>query len=222
MRDLSFGMWDPGPWPGIEPRQPRHWEGRVLVTGTPGSPQSHILLDEWIDRCACIYIHIHMLLLISHWVGLFSSITQSCPTLCDPTESSLPGLPVQPTPRVYSKLMSIESVMPSNHLILCRPPLLIPSIFPRTRVFSSKSVLHIRRPKYWSFSLSISPSSEHPGLISFGWTSWISLQSKALSRVFSNTTVQKHQFFGAQLSLVLLPGKSHGRRSLVGYGPWGR
>ena len=68
------------------------------------------------------------------------------------------------------------------------------------RVFSNESTLLMKWPKYWSFSLNISPSNEHPGLISLGWTSWISLQSKGLSRVFSNTTVQKHQFFGAQLS----------------------
>ena len=94
--------------------------------------------------------------------------------------------------------MSIESVMPSNHLILCHP-LLLPSIFPSIRVFSNESALHIRWPKYWSFSFNISPSNEHPGLIFR--MDWISLQSKDLSRVFSNTTVQKHQFFGAQLSL---------------------
>ena len=99
------------------------------------------------------------------------------------------------------KLMSIESVMPSNHLILCRPLLLPPSIFPSIRVFSNESVLHIRWPKYWSFCFSISPSNEHSGLISLGWTGWISLQSKGLSRLFSNTTVQKHQFFGTLLSL---------------------
>ena len=99
------------------------------------------------------------------------------------------------------KLTSIELVMPSNHLILCCPLLLLPSIFPSIRVFSSKSVLRIRWQKYWSFSFSISASNEYSGLISFGWTGWISLQSKALSWVFSNTTVQKHQFFGSQLSL---------------------
>ena len=90
------------------------------------------------------------------------------------------------------KLMSVESVMPSNHRTLCRPLLFLPSIFPRIGVFSSESVVCIRWPKYWSFSFNISPS---------GWTGWISLQSKGLSRVFSNTTVQKHQFFSAQLSL---------------------
>ena len=99
------------------------------------------------------------------------------------------------------KLMSIESVMPSNHLILCHPLLLLPSIFPSIRVFSNESALCIRWPKYWSFNFNISPSKEHPGLISFRWTGWISLQSKGFSRVFSNSRVQKHQFFGAQLSL---------------------
>ena len=100
------------------------------------------------------------------------------------------------------KLMFIESVMPSNHLTLCCPFLLPPSLFPSIRVFSSESVLSIRLPKYWSFSFSISPSNEHPGLILIGWTGWISLQPKGLSSVFSNTTVQKHQFFSVQLSLL--------------------
>ena len=99
--------------------------------------------------------------------------------------------------RSLLKLTSIESVMPSNHLILCRPFLLPPSIFPSIRVFSNESALHIRWLKYWSFSFSISPSNEYSRLISFRMDS---LQSKGLSRVFSNTTVQKHQFFGAQLS----------------------
>ena len=74
---------------------------------------------------------------------------------------------LSPTPGVHPKPMSIESVMPSNHLILCHPLLLLPSIFPRTRVFSNKSALCIRWPKYWSFSFNISPTNEHPGLISF-------------------------------------------------------
>ena len=99
------------------------------------------------------------------------------------------------------KLMSIDSVMPSNHLILCHLPLLLPSIFPSIRVFSNESALPIRWPKYWSFSFSVRPSNEYPRWSPLGWTGWISLQSKGLSRVFSNTTVQKHQFFGAPLSL---------------------
>ena len=99
------------------------------------------------------------------------------------------------------KLMSIKSVMPSNHFILCCPLLLPPSVFPSIRVFSSESVLHIRWPKCWSFSFSISPYNEYSVLISFRMD-WLDLlQSKGLSRVFSNTTVQKHQFFGTQLSL---------------------
>ena len=97
-------------------------------------------------------------------------------------------------------LTYIESVMPSNHLSLCRPLLLLPSIFPTIRVFSSESVLHIRWSKYWSFSFSISPSSEYSGLISFRIDCWISLQSKGLLRVFFSTTIQKHQFFSAQPS----------------------
>ena len=100
-----------------------------------------------------------------------------------------------------SLLMSITLVMPSSHLILCPPLLLLPSIFPNITVFSNESALRIRWPKYWSFSFNISPSNDTQDWSPLGWTDWISLQSKGLSRVFSNTTVQKHQFFGAQLSL---------------------
>ena len=96
------------------------------------------------------------------------------------------------------KHVSIESVMPSNHLILCRPLFLPPSIFLSIWVFSNGSVLHIR---YWSFSFNISPSNEYSGLVSFRTDCLIFLKPKGLSRVFSNTTVQKHQFFSTQLSL---------------------
>ena len=100
------------------------------------------------------------------------------------------------------KLRSLELVMPSNHLIHCHPFLLLPSIFPSIRIFSNESVLCIRWTKYWSFMFSISPPNEYSELISFRkFPGWISLQSKGLSRVFSNTTVQKHQFFSPQLSL---------------------
>ena len=98
------------------------------------------------------------------------------------------------------KHMSIESVMPSNHLILCRPLLLPPSIFPSIRVFSSESALCMRWPKYWSFSLPSVLPKKSQDWSPLEWTGWISLQSKGLLRVFSNTTVQKHQFFGAQPS----------------------
>ena len=99
------------------------------------------------------------------------------------------------------KLMSIGLVMPSNHLILYHPLLLLLSIFPSIRVFTIESVICIRWPKFWSLSFSISPSNEYSGLISFR-IDWLDLlQCKGFSRVFSNSTVQKHQFFSAQLSL---------------------
>ena len=115
--------------------------------------------------------------------------------------SSTPGLPVHHQLPESAQTHVHWVGMPSNHLILCRPLLLLPSIFPRIRVFSNESALHIRWPKYWSFSFNICPSNEHSGPISLGWTGWISLLSKGLSKVFSNTTVQKHQFFGTQLYL---------------------
>ena len=109
----------------------------------------------------------------------FSSVTQSCPTLCDPMNCSMPGLPVchQP-PESTQKPMPIESVMPSSHLILCCPLLLLPSIPPSISVFSNESVLPISWLKYWSFSFSISPSNEHPGLISFrmDWLDLLAVQ----------------------------------------------
>ena len=106
-----------------------------------------------------------------------------------------------PTPGVYS------NSCPSSRW--CHPTIsssVVPfssrlQSFPASGSIPSESVLHIRWPKYWSFSFNISPSNEHSGLISLGWTGWISLQSKGLSRVFSNTTVQRHQLFGTQLSL---------------------
>ena len=99
------------------------------------------------------------------------------------------------------KPMSIDLVMPSNHLIFCCPLLLLSSIFPSIRVFSNESAFRIRWPKYWGFSFSISSSNEYSGLISFrmNWLDLLAVQG--LSRVFSSTTVQKHQFFGAQPSL---------------------
>ena len=130
----------------------------------------------------------------------FSSVAQSCLTLCNPMKRSMQGLPVHHHLLELFKLMSIESVMPSSHLILCHPLLLLPPNPPSIRVFSNESTLHMRWPKHWSFSFSFSLFNEHPGLISFG-IDWMDLlKSKGLSRVFSNTTVQKHQFFSAQLS----------------------
>ena len=135
------------------------------------------------------------------WVQ-FSLVTQSCLNLCDPTDCSMPGLPVHHQLRSLPKLMSIELVMPSNHLILCRPLFLLPLIFLSIRVFSSESVLCIRWPKDWNFSFSsVNIPVNIQDWFPLGLTGWISLLSKVLSKVFSNTIVQKHQFFGDQLSL---------------------
>ena len=108
----------------------------------------------------------------------FSSVAQLCPTLCNPMDCTMPGFPVHHQLWSLLKLMSIELVMPSNHLILCRCLLLPPSIFPSIRVFSDGSVLRIRWPKYWSFSFSISPSKEYSGLISFrmDWLDLLAVQ----------------------------------------------
>ena len=97
----------------------------------------------------------------------FTSVTQSCPNLCDPMECAMPGPLFLTNSRSLLKLMSIESVMPSNHLILCHPLLLLPSIFPSIRTFANESILRIRWPKYCSFGFSIRPSNEYSGLISF-------------------------------------------------------
>ena len=97
----------------------------------------------------------------------FSSVAQSCPTLCDPMNRSTSGLPVHHQLPESPQTHVHESMMPSNYLFLCRLLLLLPSIFPRIRVFSNKSALRNRWPKYWNFSFNISPSNEHSGLISF-------------------------------------------------------
>ena len=104
----------------------------------------------------------------------FGSVVQLCPTLCDPVDHNAPGLPVHHKLLELTHLMSTELVMLSNHLILCHPLLLPPPIFPSIRVFSNKSALRIRWPKYWSFSFKISPSDEYSGLISFR-VNWLDL-----------------------------------------------
>ena len=130
------------------------------------------------------------------------SVAKSYLTFCDPNGMQHTRLPSLSFTVSWSllKFMSIESVMPSNHLILCHPLLILPSVFPSIRAFSSELALCIRWPKYYSFSFRISPSNEYSGLITFRIDWFDSLQSKGLSRVFSSTTVQKHQFFGIQLS----------------------
>ena len=129
----------------------------------------------------------------------FSSIAQSCPTPCDPMNHSTPGLPVhhQLPEFTQTRVHRVGDAIQPSHSLL--PLLLLPPIPPSIRVFANESTLCMRWPKYWSFSFSISPSNEHPGLIFR--MDWLDpLQSKGLSRVFSNTTVQKHQFLGTQLS----------------------
>ena len=130
----------------------------------------------------------------------FSSVTQSCLTLCDPMNRSTPGLPV------HHQLMSIESVMLSSHLILCRRLLLPLPSPPGIRVFSNESTLHMRWPKYWSFSFSISPSNEHPGLISFrmDWLDLLAVQGTLKNLVqhhSSKASIPRcSAFFTVQLS----------------------
>jgi len=135
----------------------------------------------------------------------FSSVAQTCPILCDPMDCSTPGLTITNS-RSLLKLMSIESVIPSNHLILCHPLLLSPSIFPSIRVFSNESALRVKWSKYWSFSFNISPSKEHPGLISFrmDWLDLLAVQGilKSLLQHHSSkaSILRCSAFFIVQLS----------------------
>ena len=134
------------------------------------------------------YLHVAPQNHMCNCIGI-SSVTQSCPTLCDPTDCSIPGFPVthQLPELTQTHVHQVgDAIQPSHPL---SPLVLPPSIFPSIRVFSNESVLCIRWLKYWSFSFSISPSSEYSGLISMRMTGWISFQSKGLSRVFSSTTV---------------------------------
>ena len=136
----------------------------------------------------------------------FSSVIQSCPTLCNPLDCSTSGLLSISSSWSLLKLMSIESVMPSNHLILCHPLLLLSSIFPSIRVFSNESVFCIRWPKYWSFNFSTSPSNEHPGLISFkmDWLDHFAVQGTLKSLLQHHNSkasiLWRSAFFIVQLS----------------------
>ena len=153
-----------------------------------------------------------------------SSVAQSCPTLCDPMNCSTPGLPVHHQLPEFTET-SIESVMPSSHLILCRPLLLLLSIFPSIRVFSNVLALLIRWPKHWSFGFSISPSNEYSGLISFriDWSDHLAVQGtlKSLLQHHSSkaSILLRSAFFTVQLShLYMTTGKTIAltRRSFVG------
>ena len=120
----------------------------------------------------------------------FSSVTQSCPTACNPMNCSTPGLPVHYQLPESTQTHVHQLVMPSSHFILCHPLLLLLSIPPSIRVFSSESTLHIRWPKFWCFSFNISPTNEHPGLIPFR-TDWLDLLAVqgTLNRWDVNSTV---------------------------------
>ena len=161
----------------------------------------------------------------------FSSVPQSHLTLCDPMDSSTPGFPVHHhlqsllMESLMELLMPIKSMMLSNHLILCRPLLLPPSIFPSIWVFSNESVLRIRWPKYWSISFNISPSSEHPGLISFrmDWLDLLAVQGTLKSLLhhhsWKSSILQSSAFFIVQLSHpYMTTGKTIAltRRTFVG------
>ena len=155
----------------------------------------------------------------------FSSVTQSCLTLCDPMDCSTPGFLSFTISWSLFKLTSIESVMLSNHLIHCCPLLLLPSTFPSIRVFSNESALPIRWPYYWSFSVSISPSNEYSGLISFrmDWLDLLAVQGilKSLLQHHSSKTsfLQCSAFFIVQLSYpYMTTGKTTAltRQTIVG------
>ena len=144
----------------------------------------------------------------------FSAVAQSCPTLCDPWTAARQASLSITNCQSLLKIMPIESVMPSNHLILCRPLLLPPSIFPSIRVFSNKSVLRIRWPKYWSFSFNISLSNEHPGLISLrmDWLDLLTVQGTLKSLLQHHSSKASilwcSAFFIVQLSHPYLTGKT--------------
>ena len=149
----------------------------------------------------------------------FSSVTQSCPTLCNTMNRSTPDVPVHHQFPESTETMSIESVMTSNHLILCHPLLLLPSIFPSIRVFSNESALRIRWPKYWSFSFGISPSNEYSGLIScrMDWLDLLEVQGtlKSLLQHYSSGSAGKESACNAGHPGLIpgsgrYPGKGNG------------
>ena len=152
------------------------------------------------------YYYLSYVPLVEAVISHFSSVAQSCPTLCDPMNRSSPGSLSVTNSWSLPKLMSFKLVMPSSHLILCRPLLLLPPIPPSIRVFSSESTLPVRWPKYWSFSFSISPSNEHPGLISFrmDWLDLLAVQGtlrSLLQHHSSKPSIFRHlAFFTVQLS----------------------
>ena len=164
-------------------------------------PQSHPSYQGWaiIDDASFLEVAWLCDTLTTVCLSLqFSSVAQSCLALCDPMNRSMPGFPVHhQLLELAQKLMSTESVMPSHHLILCCPLLLLPLVFPSIRVFSNESALCIMWPEYWSFSFTIRPSNEYLGLISFriDWFDLLAVQG-ILKRLLPTTITWKNQLFG--------------------------
>ena len=171
--------WSPSEWTGWISLQSKGLS-RVFSNTTV---QKHQFLIGNCNSCFLSYFAFHRYLLYYHCCCC-CSVAQSFQTLWDLMDCSTPGFPVFHISWSLLKLMSIEWVMPSNHLILCRPLLLLPSIFPSIRVFSDESVLCIKRPKYWSFSFSFSPSNEYSWLISFRMDWWDLLAIQRTLRSF--------------------------------------
>ena len=175
---LFLTLWDPMDWslPGSSVRgvfQARILGWVAISFSGRGIFLTHLLwnyISITIQFSSCTFGHLSSV----H----FNSVTLSCPTLCDPMDCSTPDSLSITKSQSLLKLKSIELMMPSNHLILCHPLLLPPSIFSSIRVFSNESVLHIRLPKYWNFSFNISPSNEYSGLISFrmDWLDLLAVQ----------------------------------------------
>ena len=161
------------------------------------------MTNKFMKQCSIslVIIEIQIKTTRYHFIIIqFCSLTQSCPTLCNPMNPACQAsLPITNS-RSSLRLASIESVMPSSHLILCRPLLFLPLIPPSIRVFSNELTFRMRWPKYWSFSFSISPSNEHPGLISFrmDWLDLLAVQGTLKSLLQHHSS--KHQFFSTQLS----------------------
>ena len=155
---------------------------------------------------------IHWLMTPSLCHSQFSSVAQSCPTPCDPMDRSTPGLPVHHQLPEFTQTQ--HPLMPSSHLILCHPLLLLPPIPPSIRVFSNESTLHIRWPEYWSFSFSISPSNEQPGLISFrvDWLDLLAVQGtlkSLLQHHSSKASILQHSAFFPALTSIHNYWKNH-------------
>ena len=185
---LSTGFPRQEHWSGLPFPSPRNLPDPGIKVTSPVSAKG--FFNHWATREALKGIQSSSIQLLSR-VQLFATPWTAARQASLSTTNS----------RSSPKLTSIESVMPSSHLILCRPLLLLPPILPSIRVFSNESILPIRWPKYWSFSFSNFLPMNIQDWFPLGWTDWISLPSKGLSRVFSNTTVQKHQFYRIQLSL---------------------